>query len=30
MSFQKTDPWAGYWKCRQTLTAAMKALPGPG
>jgi bifunctional non-homologous end joining protein LigD len=30
MSFQKADPWAGYWKCRQTLTAAMKALPGPG
>jgi bifunctional non-homologous end joining protein LigD len=26
LSFQKTDPWAGYWKCRQTLTAAMKAL----
>ncbi|MDP9124313.1 MAG: DNA ligase D, partial [Pseudomonadota bacterium] len=26
LSFQKTDPWADYWKCRQTLTAAMKAL----
>lgn len=33
LSFQKEDPWAGYWKQRQTLTAAMKALgfkPGPG
>ncbi len=26
LSFQKVDPWAGYWKCRQTMTAAMKAL----
>ena len=26
LSFQKTDPWAGYWKKRQSLTAAMKAL----
>jgi bifunctional non-homologous end joining protein LigD len=26
LSFQKTDPWAGYWKSRQTLTAAMRAL----
>jgi len=26
LSFQKTDPWAGYWKSRQTLTKAMKAL----
>jgi len=26
MSFQKVDPWADYWKCRQTLTAAMKTL----
>jgi bifunctional non-homologous end joining protein LigD len=26
MSFQKLDPWAGYWTCRQTLTAAMKSL----
>jgi bifunctional non-homologous end joining protein LigD len=26
MSFQKADPWADYWKCKQTLTAAMKAL----
>jgi len=26
MSFQKVDPWAGYRACKQTLTAAMKAL----
>jgi bifunctional non-homologous end joining protein LigD len=26
MSFQKADPWADYWKCKQTMTAAMKAL----
>jgi bifunctional non-homologous end joining protein LigD len=26
LSFEKTDPWAGYWKCRQTLTAARKKL----
>ena len=26
LSFQKVDPWAGYWSCRQTMTAAMKAL----
>ena len=26
LSFQKADPWADYWKCRQTMTAAMKAL----
>ena len=26
MSFQKVDPWADYWRCKQTLTAAMKAL----
>ena len=26
LSFQKVDPWAGYWTCKQTLTAAMKAL----
>lgn len=26
MSFQKVDPWAEYWACKQTLTAAMKAL----
>jgi bifunctional non-homologous end joining protein LigD len=27
LSFQKTDPWAGYWTSGQTLTAAMK-VPG--
>ena len=26
LSFQKTDPWAGYWQCRQTLTGAMRIL----
>ncbi len=26
LSFQRTDPWAEYWKCRQTLTKAMKVL----
>ena len=26
LSFQKSDPWADYWACKQTLTAAMKAL----
>jgi bifunctional non-homologous end joining protein LigD len=26
VSFQHGDPWAGYWKAKQTLTAAMKAL----
>jgi bifunctional non-homologous end joining protein LigD len=26
LSFQKDDPWAGYWKSKQTLTAAMKTL----
>jgi bifunctional non-homologous end joining protein LigD len=26
LSFQKADPWAGYAACKQTLTAAMKAL----
>ena len=26
LSFRQADPWADYWKCRQTLTAAMKAL----
>ena len=28
LSFQKADPWVDYWTCRQTLTAAMKALAG--
>ena len=26
LSFQKADPWMDYWTCKQTLTAAMKAL----
>jgi len=26
LSFQKDDPWAGYWTSRQTLTAAMRLL----
>ena len=26
LSFQNADPWAGYWKKRQTLTAAIKVL----
>jgi bifunctional non-homologous end joining protein LigD len=26
LSFQTADPWADYWKARQTLTAAMKTL----
>ncbi len=26
LSFQSTDPWAGLWKSRQTLTSAMKNL----
>jgi bifunctional non-homologous end joining protein LigD len=26
LSLRKADPWAGYWKKRQTLTAAMKTL----
>jgi bifunctional non-homologous end joining protein LigD len=26
MSFQKADPWADFWSCKQTMTAAMKAL----
>lgn len=28
LSFQGTDPWAGYWKSRQTLSRAIKALAG--
>lgn len=27
LSFAGTDPWAGYWQTRQSLTAAMKRLP---
>ncbi|MCW5659117.1 MAG: DNA ligase D [Burkholderiaceae bacterium] len=26
LSFQKEDPWAGYWRSRQTLAKAMKRL----
>ncbi len=26
LSFQKEDPWAGYWKSRQTLTKAIRKL----
>ena len=26
LSFQTTDPWAGYWKARQTLARPMKIL----
>lgn len=26
LSFEKSDPWADYWKCRQTLTTARKRL----
>jgi bifunctional non-homologous end joining protein LigD len=26
LSFQTSDPWAGYWTCRQTLTAGMKRI----
>ncbi|MEP6740147.1 MAG: DNA ligase D [Caldimonas sp.] len=26
LSFEQTDPWAGYWKSRQTLAAGMKKL----
>jgi bifunctional non-homologous end joining protein LigD len=26
LSFEKSDPWAGYWACRQTLAAPMKRL----
>ncbi len=26
VSFQKDDPWTDYWKSRQSLTSAQKAL----
>ena len=26
LSFQKVDPWADYWTCKQTMAAAMKKL----
>jgi bifunctional non-homologous end joining protein LigD len=29
MSFQKDDPWAAYWKTKQSLTSAMKTLGVP-
>lgn len=28
VSFQQADPWADYWKSKQTLTVATKALAG--
>ena len=30
LSFQKEDPWADFWKKRQTLTAALKILSPKG
>jgi len=30
LSLRKVDPWAGYAGCKQTLTAAMKALKAAG
>ncbi|HUG23552.1 DNA ligase D [Piscinibacter sp.] len=29
LSFEKSDPWADYWKTRQTLAAATKRLGSP-
>jgi len=26
LSFQTVDPWAGYWRKRQSLSGAMKML----
>jgi bifunctional non-homologous end joining protein LigD len=26
LSFQRTDPWTGYWVCKQTIAAGVKAL----
>ncbi|HVZ46712.1 MAG TPA: DNA ligase D [Ramlibacter sp.] len=26
LSFQQEDPWAAYWKCRQTLAAGLRTL----
>lgn len=26
LSFQREDPWSGYWSSRRTLTATMKTL----
>jgi bifunctional non-homologous end joining protein LigD len=30
LSFQAVDPWRDYWRCKQTLTAALKMLGLPG
>ena len=30
LSFRKDDPWAGYWKAKQSLAGAMKALASAG
>ena len=30
LSFQTDDPWADYWKCKQTLTQAIKTLHAAG
>lgn len=29
LSFQSVDPWRDYWRCKQTLTAALKTLDVP-
>ena len=29
LSFQSADPWQGYWRCKQTLTAGLKTLGLP-
>jgi len=26
LSFQQADPWEGYWGCKQTIAAGVKAL----
>jgi bifunctional non-homologous end joining protein LigD len=26
LSFERVDPWAGYWTAKQTLAAGMKTL----
>jgi bifunctional non-homologous end joining protein LigD len=26
LSFQTVDPWKDYWRCKQTLKAALKVL----
>jgi bifunctional non-homologous end joining protein LigD len=26
LSFEQTDPWAGFWTSKQTLTAAIRTL----